>query len=143
MNNLKTALLKPLAFLSLSVSASLMLPSVSSAQTCYVWTGEDGVKHFGSIPPTDVAATTVSCNNKAPASANESKYDIDTLAQQRKAREQREQQCKEEKKRLKTLKTSGSRIRMIGEDGQPRYLTDAEVKAEVELSEGFITQNCK
>ena len=117
----------------------------SYSDNCYVWTSQDGVKHFGSIPPPDIAAKTVECKS-APSSgqgAEEGPTEAETLAQQRKARELRESQCASEKQRLNTLKTSGSQIRMKNPDGSIKYLTQAEVNQEVELSESFISQNCK
>ena len=118
------------------------IQSQAFADTCYVWTDAQGIKHFGSIPPRDVVAKTIACQAKSAPGATQQDFDAQTLEAQRIAKEERAAQCNQERNRLKTLNTSGKRIRMIGEDGNPRYLTKEEIANEVEISQGFLDQNC-
>ncbi len=87
----------------LSIVLLFLCSNFAFSENCYVWTSEDGVKHFGSIPPPDVAVETVECKAAPSSSSSEDTgpTEAETLAQQRKAREQREAQCKTEKQRLK------------------------------------------
>ena len=138
-------------FVTFSFSRRLAIPlcaalavvcSSASAEKCYVWKDENGVKHFGSAPPANITAKTVACHNQSDVTQkNAASKDIQKIQEQAKAA--RVAQCKEEGQRLATLKTSGTRIRMMGEDGKARYLTPEELKQEIEFSENFLSSNCK
>ena len=132
-----------MVLLTFSVTLTLGVNTYAQGgETCYVWSDPNGGRHYGSIPPPDVAAETVTCKHKSTTKDVNSEFDAETLAKKRAAREQREAQCNQEKNRLSTLQASGAVIRMKDAEGNVKTLTKEEIDAEVSLSKNFIDKNC-
>ena len=125
----------------------MFMASSAHSEDYYRWVGEDGVVHYGSLPPKGVEATKI----KTYSNPSAKPYTQDTNKnnggeQSEKAGElqkQRAQECQDEKRRLSTLQSSGTRIRMQQDDGSTKYLSPDEVAKEIQKSRDFINGACK
>ena len=137
-----TAKLTPSIVHTFCLCTALFLSINSHADEYYKWIGENGDIVYGSNPPPGVQATLVTTYNDSNLTSEEAKKAIEEADKIKQAAEQRKQHCAEEKERLSALRTSGTRVRMQLPDGSIKYLTQEEVDSEIEMSEGFIKNNC-
>lgn len=126
---------------SLVIAGASLVGAHAVAEDYYRWKGDDGVIHYGSLPPHGVEAVKVKTYSNPSAKAPDEQQSNGADKQQA-AIEARKQQCLDEKARLDTLRSSGTRIRMTQPDGTTKYLTPEEVATEISSSEDFINQAC-
>lgn len=121
----------------------------------YRWTGDDGVIHYGAMPPLGVEAELVkaggpnvggdSTDTAAVSGDSDTAAEGDNappaveLSPEMKAR--KEAACKEEQQRLATLQKPG-RIRMQQPDGSTKYLSVEDVQAEINITQQVIKDTC-
>lgn len=136
-------------FFQLSAIALVLAFAANCTQAgeYYRWVGEDGITHYGALPPKGVEAELVSTygdKNKTGSqkTSEPAATKPETAQASAKAQVQRDKECAQERSRLTTLKNSGGRIRMAQPDGSSRYLTPEEVGQEIQSSELFLEKAC-
>jgi len=133
-----------------------------AANTVFQWTDDNGVVQYTDQPPTDRTYKTIKSTSAPPSAARAQ----EALAEQRKqqaeaateaegkmafqeeqrkrdelAQQVREENCTSGQSNLKTL-TEHSRIRVMGTDGEVRYLTEEERQDEIRKAQEMIDTNC-
>lgn len=151
MNSFKKKATRPLIA---GLMGICLMSGSALAADYYRWVGEDGVTHYGSMPPIGVKAEKMKSSGGSGSSTqtqgsdNEKNTAVTSNPEISAERKQellaeRQAQCTQEKDRLKTLTAKGSKIRMQDEKGNARYLNAEELAKEVSMSEKFIREACK
>ena len=129
------------------------------AAKVYKWTDDDGVPQYTDQAPTDREYTVVETFG-APKSAeaalqkraeqlkaaSEAKEPVDEFEAQKLERDRqakvREENCKNAKLNLKTMQEN-ARVRILGDDGEFRYLSPEERQAEIDRANEIISASCE
>jgi Domain of unknown function (DUF4124) len=139
-----------IGFLFSSLIASQ--PTLSSSKV-YTWTDAEGLVHYGERPPKDTKATTIRTRTGhsehtpqptvSPA-ANPSTGNTENAAQPQQANDslKNPERCESARQNLTTL-TNSSRVRVSGENGELRYLTDEEKQQKMTETQTIIDQACE
>lgn len=135
------------------------LASPLQASEVYKWVDEDGVTHYGERAPADKNYSTVKTYGEVPGGGEEAKQrleqqrtdkkaseakDIDYAQQKKVADEQakvRAENCKGARSNLKTIEEN-ARVRILGEDGEFRYLSEEERQQQINSAKEMISENC-
>lgn len=137
---------------------TLTAPSLTSAESVYRWKDDNGVVHFGDREPTGQSAEKVSVKTGKPSGSSERQSpqeQVESLEesqaeQARRAnesavdaarRKQREANCQTAQDNLEAI-NSNARIRMAGDDGEPRYLSPEEIANQKERFQEIADENC-
>jgi len=136
-----------------------LLATPLQASDVYKWVDENGVTHYGERAPSDKAYSTVKTYGEVPGGGEEAKQrleqqrankkaseakDLDYAQQKKIADEQakvRAENCKGARSNLKTIQEN-ARVRILGEDGEFRYLTEEERQQQVVSAKETIAENC-
>lgn len=137
---------------------SVFLTTSLQASQVYKWVDENGVTHYGERAPAGKAFSTVKTYGEVPGAEAasqrlqqqrtdtmdaENKH-TDTAAQKKIAEEQariRAENCKGARNNLKTLQEN-ARVRILGDDGEFRYLSEEERQQEIASAKETIAQDC-
>jgi hypothetical protein len=141
--------MKPIIPFMFSLSC-LILSNTALADKLYKWVDDQGVTHYSEHPPLNTANEVIKPKTghsdpvtytppaPAPVSAAEAKKAAE--AEARAARKD-PKRCAEARKNLETLKTF-ARIKIMGADGQYRYLTPDEQKQKLTESSKVVEESC-
>lgn len=140
-------------FLALSLTAPVLADEV------YKWVDEEGVTHYGERAPADKDYSLIKTYGEVPSGAKEAKQRLeqqraekemadekgqDYAKQKKIADEQarvRTENCKGAKNNLKTIQEN-ARVRILGEDGEFRYLSEEERQQQIDTAKEMIAENC-
>lgn len=138
---------------------SLFMVLPAQAGDVYKWVDEDGVTHYGERAPSDTNYSTVKTYGEVPGGGAEAKQRLEEqraakssaeakeaeYAQQKKIADEqarvRAENCKGAKSNLKTIQEN-ARVRILGDDGEFRYLTEEERQKQIENAKEVIADNC-
>ncbi|MFW5824542.1 MAG: DUF4124 domain-containing protein [Marinobacter sp.] len=137
---------------------ALMMPALASAASVYRWTDEDGNVHFGDREPTGHSAERVSVKTGKSGNSQPRKSpqeQVEALDEREAEREKSESESKVEEARRKQRKArcdtaranldvinSNARIRVAGEDGEQRYLSQEEIQEKKAEFEAIAEESC-
>ncbi len=137
---------------------ALLSPSLTSAESVYRWTDENGVVHFGDREPVGRAADRVSVKTGAATNSSERKSPQEQVQalEERQAERQREEKetaveearRKQRQARCDTARAnlqainSNARIRVVGADGEQRYLTPEEIQEKRAEFDAIVEESC-
>lgn len=137
---------------------ALLGPSLTSAESVYRWTDENGVVHFGDREPVGRAADRVSVKTGAATGNSERKSpqeQVEALEERRAERERSEKETAVEEARRKQRQArcdtaranlqainSNARIRVADADGEQRYLTPEEIQEKRAEFESIVEESC-
>ena len=124
-----------LSLCSIGCLILLCVSMLASAATLYRWSDDKGVAHFGSSPPEGVKAEIVSSYSSQALS------ELDTQAKPKAVSAEFMKRCNTETARLKKLK-SGASLKIMGDDGQARNMTEEEIALEVAISQQEMKRFC-
>jgi len=148
-----------IARLSIPVMA-LMLALPAGAAKVYKWQDDEGVTHYTEQAPSDREYQLISTSGAAPADAEKAKRRLEEArtanddkasmemdyAEQQKQRDEeakvRKENCDNAKANLKTMEEH-ARIRVMGDDGKFRYLSDEEKQKQLDRAKAIIKENCE
>lgn len=138
---------------------ALSCGTAANAAKVYKWVDKEGVTHYGEQVPQGEEFETISTTTAPPKDAAKAKQRLeDTNAarqseeakkldfeEQKKQREEdiriRKENCENAKANLKTIQDN-ARIRMMGDDGQYRYLSEEERQQQLDRAQHIIDTNC-
>lgn len=147
------------SLLSIPLLAISLTASVQASEV-YKWVDEEGITHYEEHAPTDKDYSTVKTYGEVPSGGEAAKQRLeqqradkktaeekgqDYLAQQKIADEQakvRAENCKGAQNNLKTIQQN-ARVRILGEDGEFRYLSEEERQAQIDQAKEMISANCE
>ncbi len=151
--------MKPLICLGIALSAVLLFTPAHAGKV-YKWVDQDGVTHYDEQPPANREYTTVTTYGNAPSGAKaanerldqqrteqseENKKAID-YEKEKKIRDEEArvlaENCNNAKANLKTMEEN-ARVRVLGDDGQFRYLSEEEKQAQMDQAKDIIKESCK
>lgn len=129
--------MKPAVWTALFLISTLTC-SVAAAREIYQWTDQDGVPHFSDLPPQNYESQSIMIPelsdpiaapvSEAPLAQPESEPAIGSI-------------CDQHQDRLDKLRASRN-LRVIGDDGEARPLTDIEYRNLTRESEDHLAKNC-
>jgi len=140
-------------FLAIAVTAS------AQASEVYKWIDEEGITHYEEHAPTNKDYSLVKTYGEVPSGAEDAKQRLEQqrsdkkmadekgvdYAKQKKAADQqamvRAENCKGAQNNLKTIQEN-ARVRLLGEDGEFRYLSDEERQQQIDTAKEMIAANC-
>ncbi|MBK1674611.1 hypothetical protein CKO35_15195 [Ectothiorhodospira shaposhnikovii] len=144
------------AMLILMIIPALSLQTVM-ARDFFRWTDEQGVTHFGEVPPTGVPAQRVSPSVSRPDPTTRERLEaqiqgMDERAQSRREASQqqhlqaeaariRSENCSQARRNMETLTQQGGRI-LIVEQGEHRALTEEERQERIQETQAQISEFC-
>lgn len=129
------------------------------ADEVYKWVDEEGITHYGERAPADKDYSMVKTYGEVPSGAEEAKQRLEQqraekkmadekgldYAEQKKIADQqakvRAENCKGAKNNLKTIQEN-ARVRILGDDGEFRYLSEEERQQQIDTAKEMITENC-
>jgi len=140
------------------ILAALLNPSLH-ADEVYKWVDEQGITHYEERAPANKDYSKVTTYGVAPADAEKAKQRLDqqradkksadekgvNYAEQKKISDEqarvRAENCKGAQNNLKTIQEN-ARVRILGEDGEFRYLSEEERQQQIDTAKEVITSNC-
>jgi hypothetical protein len=137
---------------------ALLAPSLSTADSVYRWTDENGVVHFGDREPVGRAADRVNVRSGTATSSPQRKSPQEQLkalderqadrerneketAVEEARRKQRQARCDAARANLQAV-NSNARVRVIDADGEQRYLTPEEIQEKRAEFEAIVEETC-
>jgi len=151
-------MIKKSIFLLPALCLPLLLSPAAHAGKFYKWVDDNGVTHYGEMPPNTETASIV--NVKTGASSDQGKA-VDELEARRKEmqaasepkpttqaeldeknKKTMQNNCKIQRQNLAQL-NNGGRIKYTDEKGESGYLTDEEIAARKTEVQGYLDSNCK
>jgi len=138
----------------------LCLSSLSFASKIYKWTDSDGNTHYGERPPsqqaTQIKVPKGSAGTSTPRPVNQQDATnklLDAFAKERKdkkeatdkaaaEKEQRDKNCSSAKRRVISLKLGGRQYE-ITDQGERRFLSDADIQTRLAEAQKTAAQWCK
>ena len=145
--------------LGIALSALFIVTPLNAGQV-YKWVDEDGVTQYGERPPSNKDYSTVKTYGNSPSGAKAANERLDTqrkdqadskkkavnYEKEKKIRDENAkvlaENCNSAKANLKTIEDN-ARIRIVGEDGEFRYLSEEEKQAQMNTAKEVIKENCK
>jgi hypothetical protein len=139
--------------LAATFGAVLLIAGVAQAADSYKWTDDNGQVQYTQIPPKDRPYETIKTRSKQPEAAaakaaatdakktDAAKEGGDVAAAKSEA-DKFARNCDTAKKNKEALQTI-PKIRVTGEDGTERFLTDEERKEKMAATELNISTYCK
>lgn len=139
--------------LAIAVTAS------AQASEVYKWIDEEGITHYEEHAPTNKDYSLVKTYGEVPSGAADAKQRLEQQRADKKMTEEknlgyteqkkiadqqakvREENCKGAQNNLKTIQEN-ARVRILGEDGEFRYLSEEERQQQVDTAKAMITANC-
>jgi len=146
------------ALLATPILTSL-LSAPLQADEVFKWVDEQGITHYEERAPADKDYSKVTTYGVVPADTEKAKQrldqqradkkvaeekGVDYAAQKKVADEQakvRTENCKKAQNNLKTIQEN-ARVRILGEDGEFRYLSEEERQQQTDTAKEMITANC-
>ena len=146
------------SLLSIPLLAIALAASVQASEV-FKWVNEEGVTSYGEHAPTDKDYSMIKTYGEVPSDAEEAKQrleqqradkkmadekDLDYAEQKKIADQQakvRAENCKGAQNNLKTIQEN-ARVRLLGEDGEFRYLSDEERQQQIDTAKEMISANC-
>ena len=146
------------ALLTAPVLATLLASSLSASEV-YKWVDEQGITHYEERAPADKDYSKVTTYGVVPSEAKAAKDRLEKQRSEKEAAEQkgvdydaqkkiadeqakvRAENCKGAQNNLKTIQEN-ARIRMLGDDGEFRYLSEQERQEQIDTAKEMITANC-
>lgn len=146
----------------LALAGLLAVAAPAGAGQFYKWVDEKGVTHYGEKPPAGRQAAPVKVNADASSDQEaeiqrlQSQRSANATAQEKAAAAQAERQaqalpadeqerlrkiCDQHRKNLDTLR-AGGRVSVRDAQGNPRFLTEAEMADKLKFAEGEV-QRCE
>lgn len=137
---------------------ALMVPALACADSVYRWTDESGVVHFGDREPQGRSSERVSVKSGQSRSSERPspQEQVEALEEGEADKERRENESAVEEARRKQRNAkcetaranldainSNARIRMAGEDGEPRYLSPEEIETQKSRFQEMADENCE
>lgn len=157
---MKTDQLAKLSYTLLSIPLlAIALTTSVHASEVFKWVDDDGVTHYGERAPKDKDYSMIKTYGEVPSGAEEAKQRLEQqrtdkkagdkkkidYAEQKKAADQqamiRAENCKGAQNNLKTIQEN-ARVRLLGEDGEFRYLSEEERQNQINNAKEMITANC-
>lgn len=144
--------------ISSALSIAAFVAAAHAAQV-YKWIDEEGITHYGEQAPADYEYELVTTSGAPPADAEKAKArlqkmraareeqkekTLDYAAQQKQRDEEakiRTENCDSAKSNLKTIEEN-ARVRVLGEDGEFRYLSEEERQQQIDRAKEIISNNC-
>lgn len=151
--------MKKLSAISSFLSIAAFIVSAHAAQV-YKWIDEEGITHYGEQAPADYEYELVTTSGAPPADAEKAKArlekaraaraeekekTLDYAAQQKLRDEEakiRKENCDSAKSNLKTIEEN-ARVRILGDDGEFRYLSEEERQQQIDRAKEIISNNCE
>ncbi|MEZ5524875.1 MAG: DUF4124 domain-containing protein [Pseudomonadales bacterium] len=145
--------------LSIPLFALLLSPHLSAGQV-YKWVDEEGVTHYGERAPADKDYSLVKTYGEVPAAEAkkaqqrlEQQREAEKTSVQQKASYEEQQKIAEEQAKIRAENCRGAqsnlkaiqenaRVRILGEDGEFRFLTEQEIQEKKQEAEKMIEENC-
>jgi len=131
--------------------AAGVFSSAAQAKTFYKWVDETGATHYSERKPNDQEAEAVSIRGGRTTSAEEPAATPTTSQAEPEAPAQTAaaeppnlkdpERCAAAQENMKTL-TTYARIRVQGDDGEMRYLSDEEKQAKMTESQQAVNEAC-
>lgn len=146
------------ALLTAPVLATLLASSLPASEV-YKWVDEQGITHYEERAPADKDYSKVTTYGVVPSEAKAAKDRLEKQRSEKEAAEQkgvdydaqkkiadeqakvRAENCKGAQNNLKTIQEN-ARIRMLGDDGEFRYLSEQERQEQIDTAKEMITANC-
>lgn len=138
------------------LTLGLFLAPLMAQETMYRWTDEQGVTHYGQVPPIGVEAERITHSSprvdRAPQERLERAQEAmgerrqqtdvqrDERAQQEAAEQQRRVNCQQARTNLETLTSRGQVT--LRDDGEARVLPEEERQALIETTREQIREFC-
>jgi Domain of unknown function (DUF4124) len=137
---------------------ALLNPSLH-ADEVYKWVDEQGITHYEERAPADKNYSKVTTYGVVPADAEKANQRLDQQRADKKSAEEkgldyakqkkisdeqarvRTENCKGAQNNLKTIQEN-ARVRILGEDGEFRYLSEEERQQQIDTAKEMITANC-
>jgi len=157
---MKTDQLAKLSYTLLSIPLlAIALTTSVHASEVFKWVDDDGVTHYGERAPKDKDYSMIKTYGEVPSGAEEAKQRLEQqrtdkkagdkkkidYAEQKKTADQqamiRAENCKGAQNNLKTIQEN-ARVRLLGEDGEFRYLSEEERQNQINNAKEMITANC-
>lgn len=150
--------MKQLSRLCLPLLA-ITLAFPAAAAKVYKWVDDEGVTHYTEQAPADKEYEIVSTSGAPPSGAAKAKKQLEEaraardekatkdldFAEQQKIRDEeariRKENCENAKANLKTMQEH-ARIRILGDDGEFRYLSEEEKQQQEDRAKQIISDNC-
>jgi len=146
------------SLLSIPLLTIALATSVQASEV-FKWVDEEGVTHYGERAPMDKDYSMIKTYGEVPSGAEDAKQRLEQqrsdkkmadekgvdYAKQKKAADQqamvRAENCKGAQNNLKTIQEN-ARVRILGEDGEFRYLNDEERQKQIDTAKEMIAANC-
>tara|TARA_B110000495_G_C22755482_1_gene442509 strand:+ start:231 stop:710 length:480 start_codon:yes stop_codon:yes gene_type:complete len=133
--------------------------SAALASEVFKWVDEEGITHYDERAPKDNDYSLIKTYGEVPSGSEEAKQRLEqqradkqagaaksiTYAEQKKASDEaakvRAENCKGAQKNL-TIIQENARVRILGDDGKLRYLSEDERQSQINKAKNMITANC-
>ena len=140
------------------VLAALLTPSLQAAEV-FKWVDEQGITHYEERAPADKEYSKVTTYGEVPSGSAEAKKRLEQqradkksageksaeYAEQKKLADDqakiRAENCKGARSNLKTIQEN-ARVRILGDDGEFRYLSEEERQQQLDSANETIAENC-
>jgi len=136
-----------------------LLSTPLQADEIFKWVDEQGITHYEERAPADKDYSKVTTYGVVPADAEKAKQRLDQQRSDKKSAEEKGADYAEQKKisdeqaRVRTENCNGAqnnlktiqenaRVRILGEDGEFRYLSEEERQQQIDTAKEMITANC-
>ncbi len=140
------------------ILAALLTPSLH-ADEVFKWVDEQGITHYEERAPADKEYSKVTTYGEVPSGGAEAKKRLEQqradkktagekgaeYAEQKKLADDqakiRAENCKGARSNLKTIQEN-ARVRILGDDGEFRYLSEEERQQQLDSANETIAENC-
>jgi len=155
----KDLLIKLATTLLAAPALASLLSAPLHADDVFKWVDEQGITHYEERAPADKDYSKITTYGVVPAEAAAAKQrleqqradkktakekGVDYAAQKKIADDQakvRTENCKGAQNNLKTIQEN-ARVRILGEDGEFRYLSEEERQQQINTAKEMISANC-
>jgi Domain of unknown function (DUF4124) len=145
-------------FVAAPVLAALLSPSLQ-ADEVFKWVDEQGVTHYEERAPANKEYSKITTYGEVPGGGDAAKQRLEQQRADKKATEEkgvdyaaqkkiaddqakiRSENCKGARSNLKTIQEN-ARVRILGDDGEFRYLSEEERQQQLDSANETITENC-
>ncbi|OOG25593.1 DUF4124 domain-containing protein [Thioalkalivibrio denitrificans] len=148
----------PLAILAFVLAAAVPLAPILAQDVMYRWTDEQGVVHYGQVPPSGVDAQRITTaaprgdgapQQRLERAMGDMEQRQDQARSEQEERERREaseriraENCERARRNLETLTERGGRV-TIRENDQYRVLDEDERQARIDETRAHIQEFCR
>lgn len=130
-----------------AASTLLMIAATApvSADNYYKWVDEQGITHYGERPPKNTTSSKgkTQTGHSEPSTYTSVKKEVEKVAEKETPKQDLKdpERCAAAKNNLETIRTS-ARIKVKGDDGQFRYLNQAEIQERKQKAQKAVQESC-